>query len=59
MTTATYDIHTDVKYGPLQLVEAGKLADGCPEKWWNQSLCQVNDSVARGVVHRTRAVTGD
>ena len=42
-----YDIHTDVKYGPLEVVEAGRLADECPEKWWNQTLCRVNDCVAR------------
>ena len=42
-----YDIHTDVKYAPLEVIEAGRLADGCPEKWWNQTLCQVNDCVAR------------
>ena len=42
-----YDIHTDVKFGPLELVDAGKLADECTEKWWNQTLCQVNDCVVR------------
>ena len=42
-----YSIHTDVKYRPLQLVDAGALADQCREKWWNQSLCQVNDCVVR------------
>ena len=42
-----YDIHTDVKHGPLELVDAGKLADECTEKWWNQTLCQVNDCVVR------------
>ena len=42
-----YDIRTDVKYGPLELVELGKLADDAPSKWWNQSLVKVNDSVAR------------
>ena len=42
-----YDIHMDVKYGPLERVEAGHLADTCPEKWWNQTLCRVNDSLAR------------
>jgi mannose-6-phosphate isomerase-like protein (cupin superfamily) len=42
-----YDIHTDVKFAPLELIDAGKLADDCPEKWWNQSLCRVNDSVVR------------
>ena len=42
-----YDIHTDVKYRPLELVDAGRLARECPERWWNQSLCRVNESVAR------------
>jgi mannose-6-phosphate isomerase-like protein (cupin superfamily) len=47
-----YDIHTDVKYAPLELVDAGALADACAEPWWNQTLCQVNESVARiGVFH--------
>jgi mannose-6-phosphate isomerase-like protein (cupin superfamily) len=44
---SSYDIHTDVKFRPLEVIEAGKLADGCPEKWWNQTLTRVNDSVAR------------
>jgi mannose-6-phosphate isomerase-like protein (cupin superfamily) len=42
-----YDIHEDVKYGPLEVVEAGRLADQCREPWWNQTLCRVNDSLAR------------
>jgi mannose-6-phosphate isomerase-like protein (cupin superfamily) len=42
-----YDIHTDVKYAPLEVVDAGSLVDHCREKWWNQSLVQVNDCVAR------------
>ena len=47
-----YDIHMDVKYGPLELIDAGKLADDCGQKWWNQSLCTVNESVVRvGVFH--------
>ena len=42
-----YNIHTDVKHNPLELVDAGKLADACTEKWWNQTLCRVNDCVVR------------
>ncbi len=42
-----YDIHTDVRYAPLELVDAGALADACTEPWWNQTLTQVNDSVVR------------
>jgi mannose-6-phosphate isomerase-like protein (cupin superfamily) len=43
----SYAIHTDVKYGPLETIDAGAMAAACPEKWWNQSLCTVNDSVVR------------
>ena len=47
-----YDIHQDIKYRPLELIEAGKLARDCDKPWWNQSLCLVNESVARiGVFH--------
>ena len=47
-----YDIHTDEKYAPLEVIEAGALVDACTQPWWNQTLCRVNDSVARiGVFH--------
>jgi mannose-6-phosphate isomerase-like protein (cupin superfamily) len=42
-----YAIHTEVKYGPLELVDAAGLAARCGEPWWNQTLCRVNDSVVR------------
>jgi mannose-6-phosphate isomerase-like protein (cupin superfamily) len=42
-----YAIHEDVKFAPLEVIEAGRLADECREPWWNQSLCRVNDAVAR------------
>jgi mannose-6-phosphate isomerase-like protein (cupin superfamily) len=47
-----YDIRTDVKFKGLELVDVGRIADECPERWWNQSLVRVNDCVARlGVLH--------
>ena len=47
-----YDIHSDIKFAPLEVIDAGKLVDACKEPWWNQSLAIVNDSVARiGVFH--------
>jgi mannose-6-phosphate isomerase-like protein (cupin superfamily) len=47
-----YDIHMDVKYAPLEKVDAGALADACTQPWWNQTLCRVNDSLVRlGVFH--------
>lgn len=42
-----YAIENQVKYGPLELVELGRLADECSQPWWNQSLCRVNDCVVR------------
>jgi mannose-6-phosphate isomerase-like protein (cupin superfamily) len=48
----TYDIHEDIKWKGLEVIDAGKLADDCKVPWWNQSLAKVNDSVARvGVFH--------
>ena len=48
----SYDIHSDVKYRPLEVVDAGALVAANQEPWWNQSLCLVNESVARiGVFH--------
>ena len=43
----TYSIHTNAKYGPLDLIDVGQLANQCGERWWNQTLCQVNDCVIR------------
>ena len=42
-----YDIQLGEKFGPLEVVEAGALADGCPVKWWNRTLCRVNDALVR------------
>lgn len=42
-----YDIHADVKHGPLEIIDVAALAAACPAKWWNQALCRVNDCVAR------------
>ena len=48
----TYVIHTDIKFGGLELIDASALAAACSEPWWNQSLCRVNDCVVRlGVFH--------
>lgn len=41
----------NVLHEPLQLIDEKALADACQHKWWNQTLCRVNDSVVRlGVV---------
>lgn len=43
----TYSTHLDVKYAPLELIDVQRLVDACRDEWYNQTLCQVNDSVVR------------
>jgi mannose-6-phosphate isomerase-like protein (cupin superfamily) len=50
-----YSINADVKFNPLELIDVDKLQAGVQagvkEEWFNQTLCEVNDSVVRlGVV---------
>jgi mannose-6-phosphate isomerase-like protein (cupin superfamily) len=46
-----YETRLNVLYPPLQVIDEKALADACAYKWYNQTLCQVNDSVVRlGVV---------
>ena len=45
--TDPYDISMEPLHGPLETVDAGALADGCPSKWWNRTLCRVNDGLVR------------
>jgi mannose-6-phosphate isomerase-like protein (cupin superfamily) len=47
-----YSISTDVKFGPLQLIDIPKLIEKSKKEWQNYSLCTVNDCVVRlGVIH--------
>ena len=46
-----YNIHLDVKYDHLEKIDIPTIVAACKEKWWNQTLTQVNDSVVRiGIV---------
>ncbi|MFL6353572.1 MAG: cupin domain-containing protein [Bryobacteraceae bacterium] len=46
-----YETRLNIEFQPLQLIDEKALADDCPYKWYNQTLCQVNGSVVRlGVV---------
>ena len=46
-----YVTRLDVKYGPLEVIDVPALATACTDRWFNQTLCKVNDSVVRvGVV---------
>ncbi len=46
-----YATHLDVLYPPLTIVDVPALVAACTDRWYNQTLCRVNDSVVRlGVV---------
>ena len=42
-----YATHLDIRYGALEIVDVQKLADAVTDRWYNQTLCKVNDSVVR------------
>jgi mannose-6-phosphate isomerase-like protein (cupin superfamily) len=42
-----YATFVDVKFPPLSLVDVPSLVKACTDKWYNQTLCKVNDSVVR------------
>jgi mannose-6-phosphate isomerase-like protein (cupin superfamily) len=49
MSTPTYPYETrlDILYQPLQVIDEKALTDAATHKWFNQTLCQVNESVVR------------
>lgn len=47
-----YNINLDTKYDSLEIVDIPRLVAACGEPWFNQTLCRINDSVARlGIIH--------
>ena len=47
MEKPTYNIKLDVKYPHLELIDVPAIVRSCKERWFNQTLTQVNESVAR------------
>jgi mannose-6-phosphate isomerase-like protein (cupin superfamily) len=46
-----YETRLNILFKPLEIIDEKKLADACEFKWFNQTLCKVNDSVVRvGIV---------
>ncbi|MGA2296851.1 MAG: cupin domain-containing protein [FCB group bacterium] len=46
-----YNINLDVKFDHLQIIDVPQIVAECKEKWFNQTLTKVNDSVVRiGIV---------
>jgi len=48
--TYPYETRLNILHKPLELIDEKALADACTYKWYNQTLCQVNDSVVRMAV---------
>jgi len=46
-TQTHYSINLNTQYGHLELIDVQALVNACKEPWYNQTLCQVNDSVVR------------
>lgn len=48
----SYNTHLNILHGPLEVIDVAGLVDACTDRWYNQTLCQVDESVVRlGVVH--------
>lgn len=46
-----YVTHLNVLHAPLELIDVTALVAACTDRWYNQTLCKVNESVVRlGVV---------
>ncbi len=47
-----YVTNLNILHGPLEVVDVQALIEACTDRWWNQTLCKVNDSVVRlGIIH--------
>lgn len=42
-----YATHLNVLYPPLERIDVPALVAACTDRWYNQTLCRVNDSVVR------------
>jgi len=42
-----YATHLDIKFPALATVDVNALVKACTDRWYNQTLCKVNDSVVR------------
>jgi mannose-6-phosphate isomerase-like protein (cupin superfamily) len=46
-----YVTRLNIQYAPLEIVDVPALVEACRDKWYNQTLCRVNDSIVRlGVI---------
>ena len=46
-STHPYVTHLNVLHAPLEVVDVAALVAACTDRWYNQTLSRVNDSVVR------------
>ena len=47
----SYNTRLNILHGPLEVIDVAGLVDACTDRWYNQTLCKVDESVVRlGVV---------
>lgn len=46
-TTFPYETRLNVLYPPLEVIDVNAVPDADKFRWFNQTLCRVNDSVVR------------
>ena len=50
-TSFPYETRLNILFKPLEIIDEKALASACTNQWYNQTLCQVNQSVVRlGVI---------
>ena len=42
-----YETRLNILHQPLEIIDEKALSDACEFKWFNQTLCKVNESVVR------------
>ena len=48
----SYNTRLNILHEPLELIDVPALVEACTDKWYNQTLCKVDEAVVRlGVVH--------
>jgi mannose-6-phosphate isomerase-like protein (cupin superfamily) len=46
-----YETRLNILYPAMQVIDEKSLSDACEYKWFNQTLCKINESVVRlGVI---------
>lgn len=51
-TKFPYVNHMNILHKSLEIIDIQSLVEACKDEWYNQTLCQVNETVVRlGILH--------